>query len=398
MELKIIVSKLARFKAFFYSAIVGLSFSHTVTALKWIDLEIWNYYSIDYFKSTCYPFFNNCTALSFSDVTPIKYLIFIYLILSVLIYIPLIFKKNKLTYVLFFFLFIIKAGLFLSRYNVMGNYHNMHLALVIIFLILPRASFFYRITLCLQYFWAGTLKLNIEWLSGAAFVKYPSFFQGEFYLLSLSYVVILELVLCWGLISKNSFLRRLTLVQLIIFHAYSYSIVGAFYPLIMLGILFPILIEDFLKVNQKRYFISFKYFFKDLEGVKKFSINFLPSIIFILCFFFYNLSVKFSNIDPAKDGEIRSLSLNMLDAKTSCNTKLVQKFEDGNLRFLNIPNLEDSIRIKCDPITFQSYIRKLCLEIAKDVLKSKLYFHLETRRFTELKFETIRATQDICEQ
>src|SRR5690606_38146056 len=51
--------------------------------------------------------------------------------------------------------------------------------------------------------------------------------------LSLIYVVILQFCFVWGLAIKNKALFWLTLLQFALFHAYSWHLVGYFYPSIM---------------------------------------------------------------------------------------------------------------------------------------------------------------------
>jgi hypothetical protein len=374
-----------RSNLFYYVALSGLTFAHLVTAIRWYGFSIWGLYDNSSIKSACYPFFSQCLKVSFDNPYPIKYLLITYITLSCLFFIPLLLNKKKIALFIFLLLFAIKTFIFVSRYNIMGNYHIMHLSLIIGILLCYGQSTLYRLIVCLQYFFAGLLKINMEWLSGAAMVSYPRLLPEVLFGPTLVYVIVLELVLIWGLLSQNHLLRRLTLLQLVIFHGYSYFIVGYFYPMIMLGILIPLFIEEWsnLKLNW-----SFDYKRR----------LFYPCYAFIALIVFWNVASKFSEHDPAKDGRVRYFSLNMLDAKTSCNLKLIEVLPDKTIRTLNIPALASAIRVWCDPVIFEGYLKRLCEDPEFKKSNSILNFHLETRRYTENEFEPIRETKDVCKK
>ena len=374
-----------RTKVFFNVAMVGLTFAHFVTGIRWYGFSIWGLYRENSVKSACYPFFKNCLSISFSDPFLIKYLLILYIVLSVLFFIPLLLKKERLALMIFIILFAIKTFIFVSRYNIMGNYHIMHLSLIVGLLLSYGESTIYRLLVVLQYIFAGLLKVNMEWLSGAALVRYPKILPDPLFGYSLGYVIVLELVLIWGLLSQNYLIRRLTLLQLVIFHGYSYFIVGYYYPLVMLGIGLPLLIEEW-REKKLDYSINFK------------NKAFYAVYIFIGFSIFWNIQSKFGEHDPAKDGQVRYFSLNMLDAKTRCNSKLIEVFPNKNVRTLNIPELASAVRVWCDPIIYEAYLKRLCDD--PEFIKSgaTLNFHLETRRFTESEFETIRETKDVCKK
>ncbi len=145
----------------------------------------------------------------------------------------------------------LKFAIFLGRYNLMGNYHLVHFFMVGLFLMGSSKSFAYRAGLVAIYFLAGLLKLNSEWLTGAALLR-PTDFPDAWNALALGYVVTLELGLCWLLLSQTRLLRLFVLVQLLIFHAFSWKIVGFFYPVTMFLLLTPLIWEEcFQKIRPK---------------------------------------------------------------------------------------------------------------------------------------------------
>lgn len=381
---------LNKFKYNYYSMVLfGLTFSHLVTAYFWASSSAWMHYSLQNHKIYCYPIFKSCYELVFSDLFYVKYIFFGYLIISAITIALIIFGRNKVTFGLFVCLFFLKFSILLSRYNFMGNYHTMHLTMVIVTLFAKQSLDKYRFVLCLQYFFAGLLKLNLEWLSGAALTSYSQYLlKGPFHVLSLAYVPVLELILIWGLLSKNSFLRKLTLLQLVIFHLYSIIVVGAYYPLIMAGLLWPVFYVEantyFKNENRKTFFEIFS--FRNVPQTL--------SSLFIVLIIVWNLTVKLNSMDPAMDGYIRYLSLNMLDARLTCRNTLYEVKDNMDIVSVDVPYLARSLRVRCDPLVFDTFLRRLC---KKNPTKNFLFL-LESKRTTQNHFTEIRNYKDACKQ
>lgn len=368
----------------FNAILFGLTFAHLITSIYWLKDKAWNNYNHGNNRIYCYPFFKNCYHLVYENLNFVAAVFAIYFIFSLLGLVLIFCKKNRISYYIFSFLFFLKISILFSRYNFMGNYHTMHLSLCVMALLSRSSYFYYKLTLALQYFFAGLLKLNLEWFSGAALLNYsPYMFKDAFSILSLAYVPVLEVILIWGLFINNAFIRRITLFQLILFHLYSYLVVGAFYPLIMVGLLFPVLYSEF--------FISAQ---NPRENYKAPWIWQALSFGFILVIITWNLSIKTSLLDPAKDGNIRYLSLNMLDAKLECSYSLLEERKDQDIIAVDIPILTKAIRTKCDPVVYETFLRRLC-EKNSD---KKFMFYLESKRTTEFKYSLIRNYTNVCKQ
>src|SRR5262249_20474327 len=113
-----------------------------------------------------------------------------------------------------------------------GNYHYMPFIITALYLVWPRPDRTIGFMLVAFYVSAGALKLDKEWLSGAALIA-PTWLSGKLLELACAYVVILELVLVFGLLSRDRRIRWLIFAQLAAFHAYSWHVVGFFYPCVM---------------------------------------------------------------------------------------------------------------------------------------------------------------------
>jgi hypothetical protein len=83
------------------------------------------------------------------------------------------------------------------------NQHSMALWVTGAFLLVPGKRNALRLLICLFYFWAGTLKLNWEWLSGAGLYQPVWLFTGKWLVAACAYVIVLELVIVWGLLARR---------------------------------------------------------------------------------------------------------------------------------------------------------------------------------------------------
>src|SRR5436309_1795448 len=99
-----------------------------------------------------------------------------------------------------------------------------------------------RVLVTLFYFWAGTLKLNWEWISGAGLYRPMWPFSGGGVVAACAYVIVLELGVAWGLLAGRAWIFWAAFAQFLVFHALSWQVVGFFYPLLMFAILaiFPL--------------------------------------------------------------------------------------------------------------------------------------------------------------
>lgn len=388
MNLNLIDKNIFRYQAAKY-ILIGLFWSHFITALYWVKDLGWKNYILENHKIYCYPFFDNCFELVSENILIFKSIFVIYLAVCIIsLILSYKFNSNKLYYLLLF-LTLFKFLILASRYNFMGNYHTMHLSVCLIALISRFDLFYHKITLILQYFFAGTIKLNLEWASGAALVHYsPYLFPEPLYSLSIAYVPILELILVWGLISKSQEVRVLTLVQLILFHIYSILIVGLFYPLIMLGLLFPLIIKEYFIYTKK---VILDEIQTEYVTSKK---KYLLSICFITLICIWNISSKLINKDPSMDGEVRYFTMNMLDAKLECQHSLLEIKNDKSIHSVNLPTLASAIRTKCDPVVFETFLRRLCLKNPE----KKFLFFLESKRTTDTEYTKVRNYNDVCKQ
>lgn len=273
--------------------------------------------------------------------------------------------------------FLVKLGIFFSSYDLMGNYHYMSHLVMAGYILTQGNLFLAQLMLVFFYFGAGLIKLNWEWISGSALLV-DTFLSGIWLILACTYVIILELVLVWGVFSQNKKIKYLTLLQLLAFHLFSWHIVGFYYPSIMLLLLTVFLI------------------YQPQSEVALFRRGKSPLWIYcyVLLFILAQLYPKLLNKNEALTAEGRLFSLNMLDAKTECLPSFQIKTADGYL-YLDQP-LAYAIRVRCDPLVYFNYGKKLCAEQGWTKTPSVI-FNLKSKKRTDTELTWVVRNQELCD-
>ncbi len=259
------------------------------------------------------------------------------------------------------------------------NQHYMAFAATAAFLLVPDRRATLQLLLVLFYFWAGTLKLNWEWLSGAALYKPLWLFTGRGVIVACAYVIVLELVIVWGLLARDRRIFWASLAQVAVFHAFSWAVVGFFYPLLMAGLLaiFPLarLIPDPAGVSPSRFP--------------------RPALVVALLFSLMQLSTHLYPGDTAITGEGRLFALHMFDARVECEATAMLALPSGDQVKLRLP--AGSARTACDPIMVHGTARILCRKRDTGELPfTDLDLSLRSRRATDPTLKDVIAIERFC--
>ncbi|MCB0377995.1 MAG: hypothetical protein KDD33_05840 [Bdellovibrionales bacterium] len=359
---------------------------------------LWN--RKDYFVSSlspsnsqplCFPFFIDCDLARVFSPSILTIFLYFYAFLGLLAFFLFISKETstKAAYWAFAAAVVYKNVFYLSNYNFMGNYHYMANISYLAFLFLPHKKWTIKYLIVGFYFAAGALKINIEWLSAAAMIA-PPYIGGNLLMVSLIYVIYLELVLVFFLLCSNKWLRWSTLFQFIAFHIFSWHIVGFFYPMVMFSLLSIFLIDEYLSWKGE---IQIEDRLPRFFSGKEYKSIYIVLVIFTLM---QTLPFVFAS-DPSKSGAIRLSSLNMFDANTRCK-ELFVLHRKGQVVHLRRANEVTGVRIQCDPILFTNYLHQLCRENKQDPDFEKLSFSLVSRRATEADYEPILFIENACAQ
>lgn len=340
-------------------------------AIHLLTVYFWSEFSFR-FGAVCWPGLEGCKSIS--NFVQLNWNIFlgIYLAITISGIIFLYRKRTDFAYVVFLFLFLLKYGLQLTDFRLMGNYHYMAHVVSLAFLFLSNKANVIRLFIVLFYFTAGCIKFNTDWLSGAALLQVPMF-TGYWLQWSLIYVIVLEMVFVFLLLSGSTLVRWFALLQLILFHIFSYHIVGYFYPAIM----------GFLLTGFVLFKTPFSFSFKK------------PAIVCFSVFLLAQFYVFVFEPKSSLNGRGRILSLNMLDARTQCMTQIFVRYESKTIEYE--PKFDQfGVRIQCDPVLVFDRAKAACRsgKLTDDFIDVDLV-HLVRRVSNTNEIEKIQI-QDFC--
>lgn len=368
-----------------------LSFTHIATFLHWNAGNFFiNSQSSINSEPLCFPIFPNCDLFRDSLSAQMWMVILcLYLFIS-LITVFLFLNREALGWAfgLLTFLNVFKLGLHLSNYNFMGNYHYMVYIVSFLYLFLPHKKLMIKCIIVAFYLAAGCLKFNVDWLSGAALIA-PAFIQGKFLTVSLYYVVFLEMVLVFGLLSQTTWIRWVTLIQLTTFHIFSWHIVGFYYPTIMFCLLSLFFIDEFYNLKYK---LQAPDYLRGLLSGQEPRQLYVVLILFTLMQVIPYIYVR----DPSLSGALRLTSLNMFDSKTECQSLMIAHKEKASIH-IDSPLKNLGTRLRCDPLIFLNQAHQLCRRNKIHPEFTKLSFSLMSKRTTDIHYHKILDIADICQ-
>lgn len=190
----------------------------------------------------CWPMWPGCFDFGLSTESDGRYFLLFYGLLAAVVAGLWTARHSRAGWCGLALLELLRAGTVMMDFRLRKNQHYMASLVAFVFLLLPDKRRNISVLLVLFYFWAGILKMNREWLSGDALYTSVWPFSGLGLLVVCAYVVVLEVVIVCFLLAKNSWLFWLALAQVLCFHAFSWQVVGFFYPLLMLCLLciFPL--------------------------------------------------------------------------------------------------------------------------------------------------------------
>jgi hypothetical protein len=321
----------------------ALALSNTLTAVYWLEGQRFAKFVDARSVPVCWPFLNACAEWRFSD--PLAVIGSLVLLFALGILGAVLFLRPATASVGYWTLAVttaFKTFLLLHDYRLIMNQHYMATAAVLVFLVWPAAKQALPYLIASFYFWAGLLKLNPEWFSGAAlYGRHPLGMPASLIPWACAYVVFLELIVVWGLVSKRRWFFWGAFAQVILFHISSFWVVGYFYPLLMFLILtiFPL---------------------TRLSAAPQVKTIARSTVVLLLGFSLLQIVPRLIPGDESVTGEGRMLALNMFDAPLECTATLARRVNDQVQapRRFRPPFLQP--RIECDPIVYVQFARSLC--------------------------------------
>lgn len=359
---------------------LGAAFAcvHIVIFLSGIITLWW----IPYFLSSdsvpiCPAFFENCYQYRLSFETW-KWLWYGYGILAFLGPALFLLKKIRSAYFLLLLLVVFEIFVTFADYRIWYSHFYISSVVVLPFLFFadkPRLS---AMTLALCYWWAGMLKLNHWWLSGEVLQKAWKIFP-QWLPLQASFVVFMELFLVWLLFSKRPKVFWPTFGVFVLFHLFSWHIVGFFYPLVMFCVLPVFLVNYRWQASARKGFLR------------------LTSLIFLATLSALQIPAYFQNENAYMYGGGRMFySLHMFHRRVVCRME-ASYLDNGEKKKIDLAAVVGYVapRLACEPLVSFDVAKYLC---RKQNFPSPLRVEHWSKFDGQEKDRQIYAIDDFCHQ
>lgn len=319
---------------------IALCVGHLWAALFWARLPLAEVLGPSA-TPVCWPMFEGCAEWSRHDAGFWRTVLLGYAVLAAATGSLLGGSRPRLGLASFGALFVVHLSVMVQDFRLRLNQHTMLMWVGLAFLLAPNKRFTLRALVLAFYVFAGLLKLDQEWLSGAALGGHrPLLVPESLVPMACWYVVLLELVLVWGVFSPKKWLFSVTLAQLGLFHLTSFSIVGFFYPLLMVALL--------------SIFVLDRRFPPRASELRRW----LAATV-LLPFGLLQLLPLAMPGDSALTGQGRFLALHMFDAKLGCTATATLHFEGAPDQHVRLRGKLPG-RIACDPLVYFHLARGLC--------------------------------------
>lgn len=336
--------------------------------------------------SFCWPYFADCAQYKTHSFYVAAFVLYLYLAIS-LSSIPFFFSKRWVStgMVLLAISTLFKFGIFNLDYRAMGNYHYMAFIVTFAYLILPNRRVLIPSLLVAFYIAAASLKLSPEWLSGAPLIR-PTFVNAKILSWLLGYVIVLQVFMVWGLLAARSWIFWMTLLQFILFHAFSYHIVGIFFPFVMFCLLSYLVLDRLFESERSPKSVLAELF----KGRAK-----LTTYATLFLFGLAQLVPVLIPGDEALTGEGKVLSLDMMNAKTECIPYMFARYK-GRTVELTEQRKDFGPHLWCDPIVYWNIAHSICRDEVHNTDFIDIDIFMLSRKSTDAVFRRVYEVTDFC--
>jgi hypothetical protein len=364
------------------------SLLHSLTGLAWFT-----YKHIDALvtseEAVCWPLFPHCDGVR-GMLSPALARAAVVLYMALGASAAVLFAQRRANAALATFVgtTLLGAALYSLDYRLRLNQTYMFAWVVLALLVAPRPAQTLQALVALFYVWAGTLKLDREWISGAALYEKPFLVPARLVPAACVYVLVLEMVFIWALFAPSPKWRWAVYVQLLVFHAVSWKVVGYFYPLLMFGLtaIYPLV---WLRAPDET--LTFRRLRADASAWK--SVAAVAAV-----FSAFQLVPHLFPGDTAVTGEGRLFSLHMFDAQVQCTGGVtIRTASTSRVRAALITHNAD-VRTRCDPITLIAAARRLCRSLATRSDDPHVDVAVDAKRTTDERAQPLIHVDDFCRQ
>ncbi len=352
---------------------IALCLAYVLSIFHWYQSGGLHFPSLN--EPWCWPFFPQCWNFRITlNLSIIHFLTIFLLALISLFY--FIFKKIDKACFFLFLTWIVTLLLVIQDFRFRSNQFYILSWVTLVFLFAPSKKTTIPVIIIAIYFWAGRLKLNWEWISGSALYEKLWLIPEQLIVASCVYVIVLEMIFIWGLLSKRRLIFWGTISQLLLFHIQSFSQVAYWYPCLMFLILSFFVLNRFF-TNQSPQTQNL-----NIQGWQKSS-----WIIFIL-FSIFQLNPIIYVQTPLRVSSWRFMSLNMFEAKYNCNIEIYKNIY-SSIKQLESINLHLAPRMRCDPVIYWNHLRNRCRELNKEPGFQSTWIKISYKKATDINYKII---------
>ena len=221
-------------------------FSYFLAFQSWISGTALTLDSVARATHVCKPFFQECAQWYFLRALPEGYSqTFLYMTFFALLFTAVYFayqKKWVLAHLVLIPVFVWHTlVVFVLTELGIGNYDYYLICFAFVLLFIPHKEFFLKLCLVLFYFLSTAAKLHETWILGTYFsalkTGLPLFPDWAIPFMT-NWVIFMEMVAAWFLLSKRMIMQRAVFVFFAMFHLYSGLLVEYRYPATVLPTLF----------------------------------------------------------------------------------------------------------------------------------------------------------------
>ena len=300
--------------------------------------------------SLCWPFWESCHAYAL-PVAVVNAGLWLYLLLALVTAACFLTRRVSAGYWLLLLVNVIRVLVMLQDYRLRANQHYMLNWMVLVYLFLPYTRAMLRNMIVSIYFWAGVLKLDPDWLTGATLYSQDKlWFPRVLVPAACVYVVTLEMVMIWGLYSRRAWVFWGTLAQLALFHYTSWPIVGFWYPTLMVCLLSILPLARLMAAPRAPVVAA------NPRRQPAFALAALVAVTFAA----FQMTPRAFPGDTAITGEGRMFALHMFDALVECDATMTYHLPDGDRVEVRREATKLPHRSRCDPLIYYAIARNAC--------------------------------------
>lgn len=196
-------------------------------------------------RAVCWPYFQECYKWYFFHGLPDGYSQSIFYMALYGVIVAIVYfiwsKQWDIAHALMSVLFVWKTFVvFVLSYTIAGPYDYFHIVYSFIILFLPYKEYFLKVSVVLLYFLSASSKFSPAWVLGTYFSTLqnglPLFPRFSIPLLT-NFVIFMQVVAAWFLLSRRTWMRMLVFTFFVVFHLYSGVLVYYHYPSVSLPLL-----------------------------------------------------------------------------------------------------------------------------------------------------------------